>query len=129
MDNLPGDLKYSKDHQWARDNGDGTVTVGITDHAQDQLGDLVYVELPDKGGQLETGQVCALVESVKSSSDVYAPVAGTVVAVNETLKETPETVNREAYGNGWLIQVIPVASNAFVHLMSAAEYEAFVESE
>ena len=129
MSEAPDDLKYSKSHEWVRVNDDGTVTVGITDHAQEQLGDLVYVEVPDEGRELEAEEACAVVESVKAASDVYAPLAGTVVAVNETLADAPEAVNNDAYGEGWLVRLKPADPDAVNALMSAGEYQAFVESE
>ena len=102
MSDIPGDLKFLKSHEWARVDGDGKVTIGISDHAQGLLGDLVYVELPNVGDTIEAGTACAVVESVKAASDVYAPVGGTVVAVNEALADKPETINEDAYGDGWL---------------------------
>jgi len=100
MGELPGDLKYSKSHEWVRVNDDGTVTVGITDHAQDQLGDMVYVEVPERGRELEAEEACAVVESVKTASDVYTPLTGTVIEANEALADSPEAVNQDAYGAG-----------------------------
>ena len=129
MSETPDDLKYSKSHEWVRVNDDGTVTIGVTDHAQAQLGDLVYVEVPEEGRELEAEEACAVVESVKAASDVYAPLAGTVVATNEALADTPEAINNDAYGDGWLIRLQPADAAAVNALMSAAEYQAFVESE
>jgi glycine cleavage system H protein len=129
MNETPDDLKYSKSHEWVRVNDDGTVTIGVTDHAQAQLGDLVYVEVPEEGRELEAEEACAVVESVKAASDVYAPLAGAVVAANEALADTPEAVNNDAYGDGWLIRLKPADAAAVNALMSAAEYQAFVESE
>lgn len=105
MSEIPGDLKFLKSHEWARVEGDGKVTVGISDHAQGLLGDLVYVELPNVGDTVEAGNASAVVESVKAASDVYAPVSGTVVAVNESLADKPETINEDAYGEGWLYTI------------------------
>ncbi|HEU4772955.1 MAG TPA: glycine cleavage system protein GcvH [Lysobacter sp.] len=102
MSEIPGDLKFLKSHEWARVEDDGKVTVGISDHAQGLLGDLVYVELPNVGDRIEAGTACAVVESVKAASDIYAPVTGTVVAVNEALNDKPETINEDAYGDGWI---------------------------
>jgi glycine cleavage system H protein len=102
MSEIPGDLKFLKSHEWARVEDDGKVTVGISDHAQGLLGDLVYVELPNVGDRIEAGTACAVVESVKAASDIYAPVTGTVVAVNEALNDKPETINEDAYGEGWI---------------------------
>jgi len=129
MGDMPGDLKYSKSHEWLRANDDGTVTIGITDHAQEQLGDLVYVEVPENGRELELEEACAVVESVKAASDVYAPIAGTVVEGNEALADTPEAVNNDAYGEGWLLKITPAEADALSGLMDASEYQAFVESE
>ena len=105
MSIIPSDLKFASSHEWARANGDGTVTIGISDHAQEQLGDLVYVEVPEVGRSLKAAEACAVVESVKAASDVYSPVSGEVVAVNEELADAPELVNKDAYGDGWLFQV------------------------
>ena len=105
MSEIPGDLKFNKSHEWARVEGDGKVTVGISDHAQELLGDLVYVELPGVGDRIEAGNACAVVESVKAASDVYSPVTGTVVEVNAALADKPETINEDAYGDGWLFVV------------------------
>ncbi len=129
MSEAPDDLKYSKSHEWVRSNDDGTVTIGITDHAQEQLGDLVYVEVPEAGSELQAEEACAVVESVKAASDVYAPISGTVVAGNEALADTPEAVNNDAYGEGWLIRLKPADASALDSLMSASDYQAFVESE
>ena len=129
MSQVPDDLKYSKSHEWVRVNDDGTVTIGITDHAQEQLGDLVYVEVPDEGRELQAEEACAVVESVKAASDVYAPLAGSVVAVNEALADTPEAVNSDAYGEGWLIRLKPTDPAALDALMSAADYRVFSESD
>ncbi|MBZ0222430.1 MAG: glycine cleavage system protein GcvH [Dokdonella sp.] len=107
MQEIPGDLKFMKSHEWARVEDKGTVTVGISDHAQGLLGDLVYVELPSVGDTVKAGNACAVVESVKAASDVYAPVSGEVVAVNEALTDKPETINEDAYGDGWLYVVKP----------------------
>ena len=102
MSEIPGDLKFLKSHEWARVEGDGKVTIGISDHAQGLLGDLVYVELPNVGDTVEAGNACAVVESVKAASDVYAPLSGRVVEVNAALADKPETINEDAYGDGWL---------------------------
>ena len=105
MSELPGDLLYTNDHEWLRREGDGTVTIGITEHAANALGDLVYVELPDEGQDVEAGGEMAVVESVKAASDVYAPVAGSVVAVNEDLADDPEKINADPYGDGWIVRM------------------------
>jgi glycine cleavage system H protein len=107
MQEIPGDLKFMKSHEWARVEDGGTVTVGISDHAQGLLGDLVYVELPSVGDTVKAGNACAVVESVKAASDVYAPVSGEIIAVNDALSDKPETINEDAYGDGWLFVVKP----------------------
>ena len=129
MSEAPSELKYSKSHEWVRVNEDGTVTVGITDHAQELLGDLVYVEVPEQGSELDAEQACAVVESVKAASDVYAPIAGSVVEVNESLADNPEAVNRDAYGDGWIMKLKPADSNAVSELMDAGEYQELIDSE
>jgi glycine cleavage system H protein len=129
MSEAPSELKYSKSHEWVRLNDDGTVTVGITDHAQELLGDLVYVEVPEAGSELDAEQACAVVESVKAASDVYAPLAGTVVEVNESLAHSPEAVNRDAYGDGWIMKLKPADSDALNKLMDAGQYQEFIEAE
>lgn len=105
MSELPGDLLYTKDHEWLRREDDGTVTVGITDHAANALGDLVYVELPEIGQDLEAGGEMAVVESVKAASDVYAPVAGSIASVNTDLSDDPEKINADPYGDGWIVKM------------------------
>lgn len=107
MQEIPGDLKFNKSHEWARVEDKGTVTVGISDHAQGLLGDIVYVELPSVGDKVQAGNACAVIESVKAASDVYAPVSGEVVAVNEALPDKPETINEDAYGDGWVLVIKP----------------------
>ena len=107
MSEIPGDLKFLKSHEWARVESDGSVTVGISDHAQGLLGDLVYVELPEVDGEAKAGETIAVVESVKAASDVYSPVTGTVIKVNSALTDKPETINEDAYGEGWLYVVQP----------------------
>ncbi|MBU1190401.1 MAG: glycine cleavage system protein GcvH [Gammaproteobacteria bacterium] len=129
MSNIPADLKYTKSHEWVKLNGDGTATVGITDHAQDQLGDMVYVEAPDAGRSLKAGEACAVVESVKAASDVYAPVAGDVIEGNAGLADAPESVNNDPYGSGWLLKIKLADAAAADGLMDATAYEAFVASE
>lgn len=107
MSELPGDLRYTSDHEWLRQEEDGSVTVGITDHAQTALGDLVYVELPEAGQELEVGGEMAVVESVKAASDVYAPVSGSVLDVNADLADDPEKINADPYGDGWIVRLQP----------------------
>ena len=129
MSEAPDDLKYSKSHEWLRDNGDGTITIGITDHAQEQLGDLVYVEVPEPGRELEVGEACAVVESVKAASDVYAPITATVIESNEELADTPEAINQDAYGAGWLIRVKPADDNELESMLDAVDYLELIDSE
>ena len=128
MSDIPADLKYAKSHEWVRVEGD-TAIVGITDHAQDQLGDMVYVELPEVGSQYAAGDACAVVESVKAASDVYAPVSGEVVEVNEALADSPELVNQDAYGDGWIMRLRLSDPAELDGLMDADGYAAYVESE
>ena len=128
MSEIPGDLKYAKTHEWVRMNDDGTVTIGVTDNAQEQLGDMVYVEVPEEGRTLEREEACAVVESVKAASDVYSPVAGDVIEVNEALAESPESVNQQPYGDGWLLRLKPADSGELDALMDAGGYQAFIES-
>jgi glycine cleavage system H protein len=125
MSELPGDLKYTKEHEWLRQEEDGTVTVGITDHAQGALGDLVYVELPDNGLVVEAGGEMAVVESVKAASDVYAPIGGEVVAVNEDLADDPEKINADPYGDGWIVRLKPSGDDG--ETMTPDEYQAFLD--
>ncbi|MBD3670202.1 MAG: glycine cleavage system protein GcvH [Gammaproteobacteria bacterium] len=129
MSNVPTDLKYTKSHEWVKDNGDGTVTVGVTDHAQELLGDMVFVEVPESGRELSAGEDCAVVESVKAASDVYSPVSGEVVEGNEELADAPETVNSDAYGEGWMFKLKLADSGELGGLMDAAAYEELVASE
>jgi glycine cleavage system H protein len=108
MSELPGELLYTEEHEWLRQEEDGTVTIGITDHAQSALGDLVYVELPEVGAELDAGDEMAVVESVKAASDVYAPVGGTVLEVNTDLADDPEKINTDPYGDGWIVRMRPI---------------------
>jgi glycine cleavage system H protein len=125
MSELPGDLKYTKDHEWLRQEEDGSVTVGITDHAQSALGDLVYVELPEVGQEVESGGEMAVVESVKAASDVYAPIGGTVTEVNEELSDDPEKINADPYGDGWIVRLQP--SGDADDTMDPDAYQAFLD--
>ncbi len=118
----PSDLRYTESHEWLRREGDGTVTVGITAHAQEALGELVYVELPAAGRKLAKGEACVVVESTKAASDVYAPVAGVVLAVNDALADAPQTVNEAPYGQGWLFRIKPDDPAQVDTLLSAADY-------
>ena len=129
MNNVPVELKYAKTHEYARTNDDGSVTVGISDSAQDQLGDMVFIELPEVGQTVAAGEACAVVESVKAASDVYAPVSGEIVEVNEALVDSPETVNQDAYGEGWLFRLQPADVTEMAALMDGDAYEVFLASE
>ncbi len=126
MSELPGDLEYTDEHEWLRREEDGTVTVGITDHAQAALGDLVYVELPETGQELDAGGEMAVVESVKAASDVYAPVAGEVVEVNDELSDDPEKINGDPYGDGWIVKIRPDNLDDAT-LMSPDAYQALLD--
>jgi len=119
----PPELRYTESHEWLRQEPDGTLTVGITAHAQDELGELVYVELPEVGRVLAAGEACCVVESTKAASDVYAPVAGTVTAVNDSLPGAPQKVNEEPFGDGWLFRIEPADAADPGKLMSAEDYE------
>jgi len=129
MSNIPVELKYAKSHEWARVNDDGSVTVGISDTAQDQLGDMVFIEVPEVGQTVTAEEACAVVESVKAASDVYAPVGGEIVEVNEDLADSPETVNNDAYGEGWIFRLEPTDAGELGAMMDADAYEAFLASE
>jgi glycine cleavage system H protein len=123
--NVPADLKYTAEHEWVRVESDGTLTIGITDHAQAALGDLVYLELPDVGRVLAANEACAVVESVKAASDVYSPVAGEVIAINEPVTNAPEDVNQDAYAS-WLFKLKPADAGAAGRLLDAKAYEAVI---
>ena len=127
MNEMPGDLQYTKEHEWLRREEDGSVTVGITNHAQAALGDLVYVELPEVGQDLELDGEMAVVESVKAASDVYAPLAGSVTAVNETLADDPEKINSDPYGDGWIVRIQPAGEIDAAGLMSPDEYQGMLD--
>jgi len=129
MSDLPGDLLYTSEHEWLRREDDGTVTVGITDHAQASLGDLVYVELPEVGQDVDNGGDMAVVESVKAASDVYAPIDGNVVAVNEDLADDPEKINSEPYGEGWIVRIQPAGDIDNGELMTPDAYQALLDAE
>ena len=124
MSNTPSELKYASSHEWARLEEDGTITVGISDHAQEALGDVVFVELPDVGASLAAGDDAGVVESVKAASDVYAPVGGEVIAVNEQLEDEPETVNADPYNDGWFYKLQPSDPAELENLLSAEDYAA-----
>ncbi len=127
MSELPGDLLYTKDHEWLRREDDGTVTIGITDHAATALGDLVYVELPEVEQDVEAGGEMAVVESVKAASDVYAPIAGSIAAINEDLADDPEKINAEPYGEGWIVRMEPAADIDENELMSPDAYQQLLD--
>ena len=129
MSEIPGDLKFLKSHEWARVEDNGQVTVGISDHAQGLLGDLVYVELPSVGDTVTAGAAVAVVESVKAASDVYSPVSGKVVAVNEALSDKPETINEDAWGEGWILVVQPDSLDEVNGLLSPDDYSELLEDE
>jgi len=126
--NIPADLRYTESHEWVQPQPDGTVLVGITDFAQDALGDLVYIELPAVGKTFAAGQAIAVVESVKAASDIYAPVAGSVTAVNESVKDAPEKLNRDAFG-AWLFRLQPASAADVGRLLDAQAYRAQIEAE
>jgi glycine cleavage system H protein len=121
--NLPQDLKYTASHEWIRLADDGTAIIGITDHAQEQLGDVVFVELPDAGRQVKAGEECAVVESVKAASDIYAPVSGEIVEVNQAVVDAPEGINADAY-SAWIFRLRPANPADVAQLLDAAAYEA-----
>ena len=125
MNELPGDLIYTSEHEWLRQEEDGTVTIGITNHAQEALGDLVYVELPEVGQEVASGGDMAVVESVKAASDVYSPVSGEVTQVNEELADTPENINSDPYGDGWIVRIRP--SEEAADTMTPNEYQEFLD--
>lgn len=128
MSNTPSELKYASTHEWARLEADGTVTVGITDHAQNALGDVVFVELPEPGSEVSAGAEVAVVESVKAASDIYAPVSGEVIAVNEDLDDSPETVNEYPYSDGWFFRIQPSAVSELENLLDSEAYDAQTEA-
>ncbi len=127
--NIPSDLKYTKSHEWVRQGQNGALEIGITDHAQSALGDLVFVEVPDVGRALKAGEACAVVESVKAASDVYSPLAGKVVANNGALASKPELLNEDPYGAGWLFRLDATGGVNVSGLMSASDYEGFLAEE
>ena len=126
MSNIPSDLKYTASHEWVRDNGDGTISVGITDHAQEALGDLVHRELPDVGAEYGAEDGCAVAESVKAASDIYAPVSGIVIEINEAVQDSPELVNSDPYGDGWMVKVKISNIDEIDTLLSSEDYKALI---
>lgn len=129
MSQIPDDYKYMTSHEWLRVESDGTAFVGISDHAQEQLGDLVFIECPDVGANLNAGDEAGVVESVKAASDIYSPVSGEVIAVNEKLEGAPESVNEEPYGDGWIFQIKVSDAAEVEDLMTAEQYQAQIDAE
>ncbi len=129
MSELPNDLKYAKSHEWVRNEGDGTATVGISDHAQELLGDLVFVELPEVDAEVSAGNDCAVVESVKAASDIYSPVSGKIIAVNEELSDSPEIINESAFENGWIFKIEMSDAGELDNLLDADGYAAVMEED
>ncbi|ADT67492.1 MAG: glycine cleavage system H protein [Pseudoalteromonas tetraodonis] len=129
MSNIPSELKYAPSHEWVRNEGDGTYTVGISEHAQELLGDMVFVELPEVGDVVDAGEDCAVAESVKAASDIYAPISGEVVAINEELEDSPETVNNDAYGDGWLFRIKASDESEVDNLLDAEGYAHTIDEE
>ncbi|AST70776.1 glycine cleavage system protein H [Kosakonia cowanii] len=129
MSNVPGDLKYSEEHEWLRKEADGSYTVGITEHAQELLGDMVFVDLPDVGTTVSAGDDCAVAESVKAASDIYAPIGGEIVAVNDSLNDSPELVNSAPYGEGWIFKIKANDEAEVEALLDATGYSALLEDE
>ena len=129
MSNIPSDLRYASSHEWVRPEGDGVYTIGITEHAQELLGDMVFVELPDVGDQISAGDDVAGAESVKAASDVYAPITGEVLAVNEDLEDSPELVNSDPYGDGWMFKVKAEDEAEIAELLDAEAYGSSIEED
>lgn len=129
MSDIPSDLKYASSHEWARNEGDGVVTVGISEHAQGLLGDMVFVDLPDVGDDFDAGDDCAVAESVKAASDIYAPVAGEIVAINEELEDSPELVNTDPYGDGWLFKIKMSDASELDEMLDAEGYAESIDEE
>ena len=129
MSNIPGNLRYAKSHEWAQRLDNGHVRIGITDHAQDQLGDMVFIELPDVGRFVTAGEECAVVESVKAASDVYSPLSGVITKTNSAVTDAPETVNHAPYSDGWLFELEPSNPAEFDKLLDGHAYAAVAESE
>lgn len=129
MSSIPANLRYAESHEWILDNGDGTVTIGITDHAQEALGDVVFVELPEVGRTLEQKEEFGVIESVKAASDLYAPVAGEVIEVNEALEDAPETVNESPYEAGWIMKLRLSDESELDALLDAEGYQALTDSD
>ncbi|WP_345855873.1 glycine cleavage system protein GcvH [Shewanella algae] len=129
MSNIPSELKYASSHEWIRKEEDGSYTVGITEHAQELLGDMVFVELPEVGDTVSASEDCAVAESVKAASDIYAPLSGEVIAINEALEESPELVNSDAFGDGWFFRIMPSDLSELDNLLDAEGYQAVIDEE
>ncbi|AUJ69177.1 MULTISPECIES: glycine cleavage system protein GcvH [Pseudoalteromonas] len=129
MSNIPSELKYATSHEWVRAEGNGEYTVGITEHAQELLGDMVFVELPEVDDEVDAGEDCAVAESVKAASDIYAPIGGTIIAVNEDLEDAPETVNNDAYGDGWLFRIKASDESELDNLLDAEGYANSIDED
>ncbi|WP_416305643.1 glycine cleavage system protein GcvH [Neptunicella sp. SCSIO 80796] len=129
MSNIPSELRYATTHEWVRPEGDGTFTVGITEHAQELLGDMVFVELPEVGTEVSAGDDVAVAESVKAASDVYAPISGEIIAVNEDLEDSPEQVNADPFGDGWLFKIKAEDPDEFEDLLDAEGYENSIDED
>lgn len=129
MSNIPTELNYTASHEWIRREEDGSYTVGISEHAQELLGDMVFVELPEVGDTLSAGDDCAVAESVKAASDIYAPLSGEVLAVNETLEDSPELVNSDAFGDGWFFRIMPSDLSELENLLNGDDYQAVIDDE
>ncbi|MFC0446346.1 glycine cleavage system protein GcvH [Pseudidiomarina halophila] len=129
MSSIPKELKYAATHEWVRNDGDGIFTIGISEHAQDLLGDMVFVELPEVGATVAAGDDIAVAESVKAASDIYAPIAGEITAVNEELEDSPETVNSDPYGDGWLFKIKAEDPSEVESLLDAEGYQAVIDEE
>lgn len=129
MSHIPNELKYAQTHEWVRVEENGEVVIGISEHAQDLLGDMVFVELPELGRKLDASEECAVVESVKAASDIYAPVSGEVIAINEELADSPELVNSDPYGDGWLFRIKMTDDSDIDELLSASDYQHAIDDE
>ncbi|MCT8344271.1 MULTISPECIES: glycine cleavage system protein GcvH [Photorhabdus] len=129
MSNVPAELRYAESHEWVRAEGNGEYTVGITEHAQELLGDMVFVDLPEVGNEINLGDDCAVVESVKAASDIYAPLSGEIIAVNEALNDAPELVNSEPYNEGWLFRIKASDESELSSLLNAEGYQALLDEE
>ncbi len=129
MSNIPAELKYASSHEWIRKEEDGSYTIGISEHAQELLGDMVFIELPEVGDDVNAGEDCAVAESVKAASDIYSPLSGEVLAINEALEDSPELVNSDAFGDGWFFRVMPTDTSEIENLLDAEGYQAVIDEE